>query len=380
MPASQTKSPDVEHQIAFQKPGRYAGWPANYGMWRWGSELLFQFIEGTFSLTTPGHKRDKGQPFRLLQGRSVDDGHSWKIEPFNGRTPRNRTLCADEHVNPELQIGDPFAGENPPVDLPQPIDFSDPDTSVLVGRTTCKGLPNVVQSWFHVSRDHGRSWHGPYRFAGLDFPPHIAGRTDLIALSSHHALLMLSCHKSNGYEGRTFCAETRDGGRTFTFKSWIGHELENGYEIMPSSAHLPDGRILTLTRAAASRGGRETFGSINAYESSDGGQTWNVLSPVAAETGLHSNPPALVQLPGGRLAVVYGYRDAPQGIRGKVSDDGGRSWSDEIILREDGGDFDVGYPRAVVNAAGKVVTAYYYNTHTDAERFIGVTIWDAARV
>ena len=45
----------------------------------------------------------------------------------------------------------------------------------------------------------------------------------------------------------------------------------------------------------------------------------------------------------------------------------------------DGGDHDIGYPRAVLNSQGQVVTAYYYNTDAQSERFIGVSLWDAER-
>jgi len=39
-----------------------------------------------------------------------------------------------------------------------------------------------------------------------------------------------------------------------------------------------------------------------------------------------------------------------------TSVDGGRTWGDEITLRDDGGTWDLGYPRTVQRADGKVVT------------------------
>ena len=116
---------------------------------------------------------------------------------------------------------------------------------------------------------------------------------------------------------------------------------------------------------------------IRLYESRDEGSTWAELPAPVENTGTFSNPPCMRTMTDGRLCLAYGYRDAPSGIRAVIGADSGRSWGEEIVLRDDGGDFDVGYPKAVINRDGKVVIAYYFNTHTDSERFIGVTIWDA---
>jgi hypothetical protein len=55
------------------------------------------------------------------------------------------------------------------------------------------------------------------------------------------------------------------------------------------------------------------------------------------------------------------------------------SWGDEIVLRRDGGSWDLGYPRTVQRLDGKLVTVYYFNTDAKGERFIGATIWDAGK-
>ena len=272
---------------------------------------------------------------------------------------------------PGLRIGDPYTGEHPPVPLEGPLDFSDPETVLLVGRTTCESLPNDVHSWFHVSRERGRRWAGPYRFVGLDEGLLLAGRTDVVRLGPRRALLMLTCHRRDGHEGRVLCAQTTDGGRTFGMRSWVGTELTNGFEIMPSTQALADGRLVCATRVVS--GGS---GHIAVYKSTDSGATWPCLAPSVAQTGAHGNPPALASLPDARLALVYGYRGAPFGIHAKLSEDGGRSWGEAIALRTDGGDADLGYPRVAVTSAGLLVAAYYYNTHTEAERFIAASVWD----
>ena len=57
------------------------------------------------------------------------------------------------------------------------------------------------------------------------------------------------------------------------------------------------------------------------------------------------------------------------------STDQGKGWSDDIILRSDATDWDLGYTRSVQRPDGKVVTVYYYNDATSTERFIGGTLW-----
>ena len=55
----------------------------------------------------------------------------------------------------------------------------------------------------------------------------------------------------------------------------------------------------------------------------------------------------MVKLKDGRLALTYGFRHAPYGIRARLSEDKGKTWSPEIILRDDGGNWDLGYPRTI---------------------------------
>jgi Neuraminidase (sialidase) len=99
---------------------------------------------------------------------------------------------------------------------------------------------------------------------------------------------------------------------------------------------------------------------------------------------LNSSPPALSRLPNGRLVVSWGHRlpddgSGPTSIRARTSDDGGRTWNDTIVLRNDGFDYDMGYNRQVVCPDGKVVTVYYYRTRDDGQSptYIAATIWDA---
>ncbi len=88
------------------------------------------------------------------------------------------------------------------------------------------------------------------------------------------------------------------------------------------------------------------------------------------------NPPSLIALQDGRLALVYGYRSAPYGMRARLSNDRGVTWGEEIVLRSDAGGWDLGYPASVQRPDGNIVSVYYYNEDPDGECFIAATIWD----
>jgi hypothetical protein len=129
-------------------------------------------------------------------------------------------------------------------------------------------------------------------------------------------------------------------------------------QFYPRLIELQDGRILASVRYQ--RDAREVIWT-DIYCSEDGGLTWSFLSR-ATDWGA---PGDIVQMQDGRVACVYGYRVPPSGIRAKISEDGGRSWGDELILRDDGGSWDLGYPRVIEHEPGKLLTVYYINRKDD---------------
>jgi len=121
------------------------------------------------------------------------------------------------------------------------------------------------------------------------------------------------------------------------------------------------------------------------FPAADNGKTWKYLSKVAETGKSNGNPPSLVRLRDGRLCVTYGYRgvctkyryrEVPQGIRARISEDNGKTWGREIDLRNDAKTWDLGYTRSVQRPDGKIVTMYYYNTEEIPAQHIAATIWD----
>ncbi|MBM4459045.1 MAG: exo-alpha-sialidase [Chloroflexi bacterium] len=363
----------MEHITVYREPGRYAGWPANYGVWAWGDEIVVGFTVGYHDPAGGFHARDRSRPFVAMQARSLDGGRSWVVGPTPCRTPGGRGLSADEHVQPALWTLNAIEQglEHTPTPCPGDVDFTQPDFALMCGRT---GLKAGARSWFYISFDRCRAWEGPYRLPMFGYTG-IAARTDYLVSGPGACTLFLTAAKANGDEGRVFCARTTDGGQTFARLAEIGPEPA-GYAIMPASLRLSRSRILCAMRCCQ-RPSEFTAARhwIDLYASDDDGRTWGYVTRPVADTGSGGNPPTLTRLHDGRLCMTYGFRGQPFGIRARLSADEGLTWRDEIILRDDGGSHDLGYPRTVQRPDGELVTVYYFNDRLAGEAYIAATLW-----
>ena len=357
--AAATTAETPTNIVVYNQTGRFAGWPANHGIWSWGNEILVGFESGYFQAPesrgrTGGHAIDYTKPAEHLLARSMDGGETWKIENPRSLQPPQGAKIAGVPAPP---------GGGLLVDCPGGIPFTHPDFAMTVRMESI----HVGPSRFYYSTDRGRNWFGPYKLP--DFGQKgIAARTDYLINGPDEAMLFLTAAKSDGREGRVICVQTKDGGKSWNFISYVTPEPEGrDHAIMPSTVRLSARKLLTAVRY------REW---IETYESDDNGNTWNVLNRPCPRG---DNPASMIQLQDGRLAITYGVRKPPFGIRARLSTDQGLTWGEEIILRDDGGNWDLGYPRTVQRPDGKIVTIYYYNEDETKERFIGATIWNPDR-
>lgn len=356
-----TDKPHVEHVVVYANNNEFAGWPANEGLWQWDDEILVAFEVAPYVEHSDNHNVDRQASKRIVFARSHDGGETW--------TP-------EEHpeIAPPEYLGDPtrYVQKRPGVAEPRPcpggIDFADPDFAMKVRGST-----------FYISDDRGRQWQGPFQLP--DFGQYLlTARTNYQVVDGSTCRLFFSAAAvplDQGEHGRTMMVETTDGGKTFEFVSWLTADPRTfegdgsilpAYSLMPGLAELDDGTILAAMRT---RVGRHKWCDVVA--STDGGRTWRMRSRAFDH---NNNPASLVHLGGDRLAVVYGYRGEPFGIRAKLSDDAGRTWSDEIVLRDDAREWDLGYVRATRRPDGRVLAVYYYTTADRPANHIAATIWD----
>jgi hypothetical protein len=345
----------AEHTVeVYKQPGRFAGWPANHGIWSWGDEIVVGFESGHFHLRRPGeheHSIDYKEPAQHLLARSLDGGETWHIEkPLSLFAPPGTKVAG---VPTE-------AGGKPVVNCLGGFEFTSPDFMITFRMADI----DVGPSRFYCSHNRGKTWEGPFRVPSFG-QKGIAARTDYLVDGQSNLTAFLTAAKSNGHEGHVICIRTRDGGRTWSFVSYVTPEPEGReYAIMPSSVRLPSQAIITAVRCQ---------NWIDLYRSDDDAKTWAYVGRPAPDT---ENPPSLLRLRDGRLALTYGRRSAPFGIRARISSDDGKTWGEEIVLRNDGGSWDLGYTRSVQRPDGKIVTVHYFNDSPEHERQIAATIWD----
>jgi len=352
----------IKHVTVYQKQGRFGGWPANHGIWSWNNEILVGFSAAYFKWLGPDrHPYDRDKPEVPHLARSLDGGETWSLEPAPSLVPPEGMYTAS-------------GPGGKAADLTSPIDFTQPGFCMTLRMT--EGQQG--RSWFFYSYDRGKTWKGPFNFPMLGQTA-IMARTDYIVNGRRDAMVFLTAAKAGGREGRPLMARTKDGGLTWEFVAWVAPDPGEGFSIMPSSVRLSATEILTTVRHEDSL--RKGPNWIDAYLSRDNGQSWEFLSRPAPDTGAKSgNPPSLVRLRDGRLAITYGHRSPPFAIRARLSADRGKTWGKEILLRGKGAAWDIGYTRTVQRPDGKIVTAYYWATEAKRERTIEVTIWDPGNV
>jgi|GEM_PF-1056165 len=344
------KPASMQHVNVYKEPGRFGGWPAGYSanQWIWGNEIMVAFRRGYYKANPTSHTVDWSKPSRRCQARSLDGGQTWVLE---------------ESVSTRGKQGwpDPSTGG---------INFAHPDFAMQLGGR------------FSISYDRGRTWQGRYSFTGLDLG--MTSRHDYMVQGQKECLFFLSAAmpevSGSNHNDRAFMARTTDGGHTFQFVSWLTDEKSiRVRSVMPSAVRTSPSRLVAATRRKIKNDDtRKNSNWIEASVSNDNGASWRYLSKVADTDRGEENgsPPAMVRLRDGRLALAYGYRSYPIGIRARLSSDDGKTWSDEIVLRDDGGTWDLGYPRMMQRPDGKLVTIYYHNTRQNPEPHIVATIWD----
>jgi hypothetical protein len=150
----------------------------------------------------------------------------------------------------------------------------------------------------------------------------------------------------------------------------------------PNLVMLPDGEIQCywLTVDATSN-------AMHVAYSHDGGFSWSEGKPIVQwgrspwgrSKGTKSDDylpmkyyrsPWPVRLADGRIVVVFGRRLMPFGIGCVISEDNGRTWAPECVIRSDCSSADLGYPVAVQLEDGRIFTAYYM-TLEDGNKFGG---------
>jgi hypothetical protein len=352
----------AEHGIVYWNDAEFCGWPFYCGLWKVGNgDLVVGFKKIANSYRDPGdvtHTKltmGKGELFVM---RSRDSGRTWDPATRQGVFRLDTTADQISALGPE------------DYDAEGPLAFGDADVLIMSGAVPALLKPDS-RAWLRASTDGGQTWRRPILLplCGLRS---LTGHGSSMVRADGMNLLGLTTTSADGWSNRPLVYASTDG-LNWRFLSFITPADHDGAAIddrsgplifgaigsfYPRLIALADGRILASVRFQ--RDARDVIWT-EVFESGDGGRTWRILSRVN-DWGA---PGDIVQMADGRIACVYGYRVAPQGIRARVSEDGGRTWGREIILRDDGGSWDLGYPRVIEAEAGRLLTVYYMNRLDD---------------
>lgn len=359
----------IEHGIVHRDPRAFCGWPFVNGFWETGAgDYLVAFQKKPADYTDRraiNHDEVALVGPQIMTIRSTDRGRTWDQSSLS----LLYDLAADQGEAPRERPAD-YAVEGP-------FDFTDPDVLVATGGTPDYFRPHS-RAWIRLSRDGGRNWLRPILAEQHGLPSVTGGASPLVRPDGVH-LLFMTVVTDEGWKRRPAVFRSKEDGSNWAFMSYITAPADDGAAdhdrslpirfsghryFYPRPLMLPSGRILCSLRAQ-----RDPTSLLwtEVFASDDGGRTWAFLSRVN-DWGA---PGDLCRLADGRIVCVYGYRMPPYGIRLRVSEDEGRSWGSERIVRDDGGSWDLGYPRVTEAKPGEILTVYYMNTADDPVQLEG---------
>lgn len=334
-------TPRVEsHQIVYRSENGYCAWPSIARTA--AGDLIAVFTESEEHLGPDG---------RILLVRSTDNGRSWGPASVLYDTPIDDRESGLTAMGDGVLVAHLWSTFHTPA-FYRALPEGAYEKEVLDRWIGHVGGPAYIAAGEHkgardlISTDGGMTWEGP--LPGKDAVHGGIGLQDgsVLIASYREDQPFVGIHRSAGpgtpYE------------RIATIASPQPDSIRFGE---PHIAQLPSGRIVMMLRATAiPYNDRDPRCVLWQTWSDDGGRSWTVPAP----TPMWGFPAHLLVLSDGRLLCSYGYRRPPFGERACVSEDG-ISWDlrNEVILRSDAPNGDLGYPASVELGDGRILTIYY---------------------
>lgn len=223
------------------------------------------------------------------------------------------------------------------------------------------------------SRDDGRTWQGPI------IPPPVPGQTVLdifgepVPAFNRGALC-------EGRDGRIYWAVVRNSSSTNKTETVLMVSSDQGttWKFACDIASDPKVSFNETSLYESLRGDLIAFMRTDGFDdhtaltrSTDHGKSFHPWE----DTGFQGHPHFALRLPDQRVLLVYGYRHPPFGIRARLlnAECTNHASAPELILRDDGGSADLGYPWATMLSKHRALVVYYFN-RADGTRSISGTI------
>jgi hypothetical protein len=302
----------------------------------------------------------------LVSVRSTDNGRTWAPEP-------------------KLMWAHPFGGSQDPCMLLLS------DSSILCAsygwallnseaaakvNTTLKHGNFVFLGGYMIkSRDGGESWQGPI------IPPHCPGEVSIdpfgapVPAYNRGALcegrdgklfwVVASNNKATPRNSQIHLFISDDKGETWSYSCPVAQDDKVSFN-ETSIYQTPSGDLVAFIRTA-------NFDDHTVVaRSKDNGKSFGKWE----DAGFQGHPHYALRLPDKSVLLVYGYRHAPYGIRARVLDPEctNPASAPEIVLRDDGGNGDLGYPWATMISDKEALVVYYINLANGTRHIAGTIL------
>ncbi len=334
-----------ETKVISHQPQQYHGWPT-----------LARRQNGQLLLVCSGGREAHVCPFgRVEMMRSDDDGQTWgwpRVVMDGGIDDRDAGVLETAKgailVTTFTSLAyEPILTRAEKTEAGQPGAWPEDKLRRWQGahrRLSAEQRQQALGVWMIRSTDGGVTFSG--RYDCLVDSPH-----GPIQLSDGR---LLYAGKDLWREGKRvgFCQSTDDG-QTWNWLASLpireGDSHTSYHEL--HAVEASDGRLVCQIR----NHNRTNTGETLQSESDDGGKTWSVPHSI----GVWGLPSHLLRIKDGRLLMTYGHRRKPLGNQARLSEDGGRTWSEAIIISGDGISGDLGYPSTVQLGDGSLLSAWY---------------------
>jgi len=292
---------------------------------------------------------------------------------------------------------------------PKKYNMFDPDAVFFFANTMQYPLDSMFMPSLLAFRsvDRGKTWtEQPYKIIapGIDSETIISKQnTPVIQMPDGKTLLgsFWISHRIRSearvkYSDGSAIFYSKDNGLTWHFLSRPVRDLSGtGHFIYETLFPAQNGDLHFYSIHLADKG-YDVNGMKNAITlciSKDGGKTWTEPVPITGKGqgawGYFDDSnvaykvvyraPWPIQLKDGRILLVFTRRKMPAGIGGIISADGGKTWSEEFVIRGVAQWWDCGYPVGAELEDGRIFVAYYFNEQDGNEqggtRFIGGTFF-----
>ncbi|MEO6003182.1 MAG: GDSL-type esterase/lipase family protein [Opitutus sp.] len=323
---------------------------------------------------------------RAPNRRALGEEKNYHVDP-NSYLVQTRSRDGVTWTPPELLYAHPFGGSQDPCLLQLrdgPIlcmtygwTFVRPDGVPKLKPPFLENFPGSIFNggYFVRSENGGKSWAGPF------YPPHIAPEVlrdaygEFVPAYNRGALI-------EGRDGRIFwvCAASdqelprktstyllisEDRGVTWKYSCPVASDPKVEFN-ETSIYETPKGDLVAFLRS-------EKFEDQTCIaRSTDGGKSFQPWKGM----GFQGHPLHALRLPDQRVLLTYGYRHAPLGIRARIlnAECTDAATAPEIVLRDDGGTTDLGYPWSVMLDDRHVLVAYYFNVGKGIQHIAGTIL------